>query len=80
MPGNVHERPKDHRGAESNAIELGSLNLSLSLGHISVSVSGEQDRAQSQEPGAQFCPEQAFVEARKGCLAWCIPGWGPLHS
>ena len=38
---NVHEPPKVHQGVESDAITLGSLSLSSSVGHTTVSDAGE---------------------------------------
>lgn len=47
VPWNFHEPQKDHQGAESNAIALGSLYWSLSLGHITISNAGEWEGTQS---------------------------------
>lgn len=47
VPWNVREPPKDHQGAKSDVITLGSIYLSSSLGHTSIPDAGEQKGAQS---------------------------------
>jgi hypothetical protein len=71
VPGNVHEPPKDHQGADSDVISLWSLYLSSSLGHTTIFDAGEWE-------GAEPSFRQAFTEARRGYLTWYTSDWGPL--
>lgn len=69
MLGNICEPPKDHEGAHSDAVTLGSLYLSLSLSHISASDAGKWEGA----PESSL--RQVFIEARRGYLLWNISDW-----
>jgi hypothetical protein len=67
---NVHEPQKDHQGAKYDIITLGFLYSSL--GSLLTLTEGRE------RPEHSF--RQAFIESRKGCLAWYTSDWEAIMA